>query len=164
MDGGWCFDVNKAWKDGTSAGRYIAQPKSEAGTRLVSVADGVVDALGPRRDSDRLIFRSVRGNPISTTTYAQQGLHEAVAAARLSRRPRVQDLRHSHASWLIARNVPVPYIQRRLGHEKIDTTISVYGHLLPEALAATRDAATDAISAALSQEGGSAAREGDNLK
>ena len=149
VDGGWCFDVNKAWKDGNSAGRYIAQPKSEAGFRLVSIADEVVEHLGPRGDSSKLIFRSVRGNPITTTTFAQQGLHKGVAAAGLARRPRVHDLRHSHASWLIARNVPLPYIQKRLGHEKIDTTVSVYGHLLPEALSATRDAAKEAIKKAL---------------
>lgn len=145
MDGGWCFDVNKAWKDGTSASRYIAQPKSEAGFRLVSIADEVVARLGKRGRPDELVFKSVRGNPISTTTYAQQGLHKGASAAKLSRRPRVHDLRHSHASWLIARNVPLPYIQRRLGHEKIDTTVAVYGHLLPEALSATRDAAAEAI-------------------
>lgn len=149
VDGGWCFDVNKAWKNATSASRYIAQPKSEAGFRLVSIADGVVERLGPRRRPTDLIFISSRGNPITTTTFAQQGLHKGVAAAGLARRPRVHDLRHSHASWLIARNVPLPYIQKRLGHERIDTTISVYGHLLPEALSATRDAATEAIKKAL---------------
>jgi integrase len=29
--------------------------------------------------------------------------------------------------------VPLPYIQARLGHEKITTTVDTYGHLVPEA-------------------------------
>ena len=48
-----------------------------------------------------------------------------------------------------ATRVQVPYMQKRLGHEKIDTTVRVYGHLMPEALAATRSAAGDAIGGAL---------------
>lgn len=28
---------------------------------------------------------------------------------------------------------PLPYIQARLGHEDITTTVRVYGHLLPDA-------------------------------
>jgi len=36
---------------------------------------------------------------------------------------------HTHASWLIAAGQPLPYIQARLGHEKITTTVDTYGHL-----------------------------------
>jgi hypothetical protein len=44
--------------------------------------------------------------------------------------PRLHDVRHSHASWLIARRAPLPAIQGRLGHESITTTVDRYGHLL----------------------------------
>ena len=50
----------------------------------------------------------------------------------LEKVPRVHDLRHSHVSCLIAKNLPLPVIQRRLGHESIQTTVDRYGHLLPE--------------------------------
>lgn len=43
--------------------------------------------------------------------------------------PRVHDLRHSHASWLIEQGVELTVIQYRLGHESIKTTVDVYGHL-----------------------------------
>lgn len=46
--------------------------------------------------------------------------------------PRIHDLRHTHVAWLIAKNLPLPAIQRRLGHESIQTTVDRYGHLLPE--------------------------------
>lgn len=51
----------------------------------------------------------------------------------LSRAPTIHDLRHTHASWLIARGVPLPYVQARLGHESITTTVNVYGHLVADA-------------------------------
>lgn len=50
----------------------------------------------------------------------------------LEKIPRLHDLRHTHVSWLIAKNLPLPAIQRRLGHESIQTTVDRYGHLLPE--------------------------------
>ncbi|WP_172386295.1 tyrosine-type recombinase/integrase [Streptomyces sp. MNP-20] len=53
--------------------------------------------------------------------------------AGLTKRPRVHDLRHTHASWLIARKVPLPVVQGRLGHESITTTVDRYGHLLESA-------------------------------
>jgi integrase len=47
----------------------------------------------------------------------------------LAKRPRVHDLRHTCASWMILAGVPLPVIQQHLGHESIETTVAVYGHL-----------------------------------
>ena len=44
---------------------------------------------------------------------------------------RIHDLRHTHASHLIADNIPLTGIQRRLGHSSITVTSDMYGHLLP---------------------------------
>lgn len=41
---------------------------------------------------------------------------------------RVHDLRHSHASFLIQKNVPITAIARRLGHKDASVTLSVYSH------------------------------------
>ncbi|MFE3139335.1 tyrosine-type recombinase/integrase [Streptomyces scopuliridis] len=65
----------------------------------------------------------------------------AVEKYGLIKRPRIHDLRHSHASWLIAAKVPLPAIQGRLGHESITTTVDRYGHLL--------DALDDEVMAAI---------------
>ncbi|WP_332108264.1 tyrosine-type recombinase/integrase [Mycobacterium branderi] len=54
----------------------------------------------------------------------------AVERAQLAPpRPRIHDLRHTCASWMITAGVPLPVIQRHLGHESIKTTIDLYGHL-----------------------------------
>lgn len=50
--------------------------------------------------------------------------------SRLHRRPRIHDLRHSHASYLIAKGWHMAKIQKRLGHASYNTTTSVYSHLL----------------------------------
>jgi integrase len=59
--------------------------------------------------------------------------------------PRIHDIRHTHVSWLIAANIPLPKIQQRLGHESITTTVDRYGHLLVH----LDDDVADALEAAL---------------
>jgi len=54
-------------------------------------------------------------------------------AGTLTQTPRIHDLRHTHASWLLAAGVPIHVVQARLGHESIQTTVDRYGHLLPDA-------------------------------
>jgi integrase len=65
----------------------------------------------------------------------------------LSQTPRIHDLRHTHASWLLAQGVPIHVVQARLGHESIQTTVDTYGHLVPDAQLAAADAAARAFSA-----------------
>lgn len=49
----------------------------------------------------------------------------------IDKTPRLHDLRHGQASWLIAAGVPMAAISRRLGHSSINVTIDLYGHLDP---------------------------------
>jgi integrase len=65
--------------------------------------------------------------------------------AGLTKSPRVHDLRHTCASWMIAAGVPLPIMQQHLGHESIQTTIGVYGHLDRR----SAQVAADAIGSAL---------------
>jgi integrase len=62
----------------------------------------------------------------------------------LQSRLRIHDLRHTHASWLLAAGIPIHVVSRRLGHESIQTTVDRYGHLLPDAQLAAAQAA-DAV-------------------
>ncbi|MGL5230718.1 MAG: tyrosine-type recombinase/integrase [Cetobacterium sp.] len=48
-----------------------------------------------------------------------------------SKKIRIHDLRHSHASLLIHLGVNPLTIARRLGHEKVKTTLNTYSHLFP---------------------------------
>jgi integrase len=59
---------------------------------------------------------------------------------------RIHDLRHTHASWLLAAGIPIHVVSRRLGHESIQTTVDRYGHLLPDAQIAAAEAADIAFS------------------
>ncbi len=61
---------------------------------------------------------------------------------------RLHDLRHAHASHLIADAVSPKVVQERLGHSSVQFTLQVYGHLLP----GQQQAAADGFAASLSDE------------
>ncbi|MDD3232461.1 MAG: tyrosine-type recombinase/integrase, partial [Clostridia bacterium] len=46
-------------------------------------------------------------------------------------RNKVHDFRHSHASFLISKNVPIVVISKRLGHSNITETLNTYTHMFP---------------------------------
>ncbi len=75
-----------------------------------------------------LVFASRSGSGVERKV-AREALKRAVKAAGLAPpEPTLHDLRHSHASMLIALDVSVVDVQRRLGHRKPDTTLRVYAH------------------------------------
>jgi integrase-like protein len=47
-------------------------------------------------------------------------------------RVRIHDLRHAHASWLLAGGADLQVVKDRLGHANISTT-AIYLHTLPDA-------------------------------
>ncbi|MBU1250843.1 MAG: tyrosine-type recombinase/integrase [Actinobacteria bacterium] len=58
----------------------------------------------------------------------------------LGKWPRVHDLRHSHASWMLEQGLSFHVLQYRLGHESIATTVDRYGHLPPTSQGEARQA------------------------
>ncbi|RJT76475.1 hypothetical protein D6T63_16255 [Arthrobacter cheniae] len=68
----------------------------------------------------------VRGPTIAELT-------DPAASPRLDQAPTPHDLRHTRASWVIVKGVPLPVIQARLGHETIQNTVDTYGHLANDA-------------------------------
>ena len=75
------------------------------------------------------------------TTWVTQRWGPTLARAvemGLTTRPRLHDLRHTHASWLLTDGVGLLVVSRRLGHESIKVTADTYGHIQPEADDAVR--------------------------
>ncbi|MNW50088.1 site-specific tyrosine recombinase XerC [compost metagenome] len=55
-------------------------------------------------------------------------------AAGLKKSPRIHDLRHTYASWMLAGGMSIFELSRLMGHESVNTTSNVYSHLMPESL------------------------------
>ena len=117
-------------------GFEVGPPKTRRSRRTVSLSNDLVDVLAPlvTRSRDELLVIGPTGARVHhSNSYNRAWRPATVAFEELAgRRPRIHDLRHSHASWLIAAGVPLPAIRDRLGHESINTTVDVYGHLMPD--------------------------------
>ncbi len=44
---------------------------------------------------------------------------------------RLHDLRHTHATLLLAAGVPVKLVSERLGHATATITLGIYAHVMP---------------------------------
>lgn len=143
--------VTKAWKEG-EAGSYLGAPKTRRAVRTVTIPEPLVAVLREQaagKAGSDLLFPGPTGGQMESSSFHRLAWRPAVRAAGLDPAPRVHDLRHSHASALIAAGIPLPVIQRRLGHESIQTTVDVYGHLAPEAYAGAAQAAAASLVQAL---------------
>ena len=89
------------------------------------------------------LFTNGAGNPVRAQEFFNGGWksgRDRAMKAGLTKSPWVHDLRHTCASWMIQAGVPLPVIQQHLGHESIQTTIGVYGHLDRRSAQAAADA------------------------
>ena len=130
--------VVQAWERQPGGTYLLEEPKTRRSQRTVTVSEEVRDALITRsagKAPDELVFTTVSGGQLKNAGFSGYYWRPAVERARalgLEKDPRIHDLRHTHASWLIAAGRPLPSIQRRLGHESITTTVDTYGHLMVE--------------------------------
>lgn len=127
--------INKAWKRDGSNGFYVGPTKTGAGRRTVALNPRLVEILIPlvaSRPGSDLLFTTRNGTRISHSIFWRNFWVPAIEAAQakgLKKDPRIHDLRHTHASWLIQDGVSLFTISRRLGHASTRTTEQVYGHL-----------------------------------
>lgn len=162
-DGTFSVRVSKAWKratDGTR--RYMGDPKSDKGHRTVGFGIGLAKIIAPLTEAamkdDGLVFRMKRGGALNSQSFNSKYWTPAVTKARadgLRKRPRVHDLRHTYASWMLADGTKLRDLADLMGHESVNTTSTVYSHFMPEsrkAAALASSASFDRITAAKPQQ------------
>jgi integrase len=111
------------------ANYQIGPTKTVRSVRTINVTPTVLEKLD---HTGEWLFTNTRGGPVKLSSWRTNVWYPSVAraqAAGLKKQPRVHDLRHTCASWMIAKGVSLPVIQRHLGHESISTSVNLYGHL-----------------------------------
>lgn len=125
--------VERAWKYTAGKGHVLGPPKSAMSVRTVAVPSqcmAVIEPLTRGRGRRDFLFTSPQGHVLRRGIFRRDGWVPAVTTAfPPGSRPRIHDLRHTHASWAIQAGVPLPVLQRQLGHQHIQTTVGTYGHL-----------------------------------
>ncbi len=127
-----------------SQGKVIVkEPKSRTGRRTVTLPEFAVDALREHRKqalaAGRIaapVFTSEIGENSNRWIVRREFLAVVRRAnaegAEIPANLRFHDLRHTHASCLIADGMSIKAVSRRLGHASIDITLKAYAHLMPD--------------------------------
>jgi len=145
--------IRQSWKKTGFSQRELGPTKTKRSNRTVAIPPQIAEALVPLiqgRPSKAFLFLNLKGKPISgafgektwsvavqkyagdTVKIAKDNAGRKVrVVAKVGERdhPRLHDLRHTFVSWAIQAGIPLPVIQRQLGHESITTTVDRYGHL-----------------------------------
>jgi integrase len=128
--------IAKGWKR-TPNGYELGQPKTRRSVRTINLPASVLDNLDFSHD---WLFTNSEGGPIRLYSWRTNVWVPSLTKARtknsknpdkvlLEKRPRIHDLRHTCASWLLGAGVPLITVSAHLGHEDAATTARIYAHL-----------------------------------
>ena len=108
---------------------YITSPKTESSNRKITIPDFLQKELQRFLDRQYGLTAEERIFPI-TDRAIQKKMKQKTESAKL--KPiRVHDLRHSHIALLIEKGMQPLVIAQRVGHDSVNTTMNIYGHLYP---------------------------------
>ncbi|MBF6062638.1 site-specific integrase [Nocardia terpenica] len=135
--------IHKAWKY-TGNNPVLGSPKTKKSTRTINLPDHLIARLPlENRHPDEWLFALDDGSPVRISYFYKDiwvPTRDALSLAKgdplNGKKPRIHDLRHSCAAWMLTAGVPIHVVQAHLGHESIKTTVDVYGHLDRNAAAA----------------------------
>jgi integrase len=125
------------------SGYFYGEPKSKRGKRSIALSTSLAlllrehkahqeaarHALGRQLTDNDLVFSMPDGVPISpnAVTKAFINTRNSLCLAGL----RFHDLRHTHASLMLAQGVHPKIVSERLGHSTVGITLDTYSHVLP---------------------------------
>jgi len=118
--------------------KVLDTPKSNR-ERHIPLGDEVYEVLFRRRRTSGFVFTVERGQPLSHKRLILQ-LARACERAGI-RRTTSHVLRHTFASHLVAKGIPLNVVQSLLGHSSVTTTMR-YAHIAPSSLRAAVDLLT----------------------
>ncbi|WP_094286065.1 tyrosine-type recombinase/integrase [Mycobacterium lehmannii] len=152
--------ISRAWKRTYDRGGYeLGPPKTKRSVRTINVPASVLDKLDY---SGEWLFTNKAGRPVRHNGFHDRiwkpavervwpsvNAHgEPIDKAKLPARPRIHDLRHTCASWMVIAGVPLPVVQAHMGHESISTTIGLYSHIDRRSMLAAADAINSTLNGA----------------
>lgn len=108
---------------------YITPPKTESSNRKITIPKFLAEEMKDFADRQYGLIPEDRIFPI-TDRAIQKKMKQKTEQAKL--KPiRVHDLRHSHIALLIEKGMQPLVIAQRVGHDSVNTTMNIYGHLYP---------------------------------
>lgn len=125
-------EKGRQYKHGTLAGYGAGKCRCEHCRAACAIYRAQRRAEGKDNPRPPRVRQINEDGHISNDWFRRHVWYPAVDAAGLENRVRINDLRHAHASWLLAGGADLQVVKERLGHASIATT-ERYLHTLPDA-------------------------------
>ena len=136
------IDISRSLKYNSTAGSFEGDPKSESGNRLIALPPGMMTLLHETREyqesvakwagdqwvGEGWIIHGWNGARLHHDTISH--MFRRFADANGFQGVRFHDLRHTHATILLANNIDAVAVASRLGHRDASVTLQIYAHAL----------------------------------
>lgn len=108
--------------------------KSDAGHRTIIISEKTSAILAELKEfsNEEFVFYNYRRHGNFLTSALLWCFRRALTELGIDRGLTFHDIRHTNASNMIYKNVPIAVITERLGHSSIAITYSTYGHIIQE--------------------------------
>lgn len=131
------LDINKTIsKEKNKNNNYIINsPKTPTSIRKIRIDDELIELFSKLYESQKqlsnfnnswFIFGGIK--PITHTTLTRR--KDKYCEIAKVKKIRLHDFRHSHATLLVSKSVPITVISQRLGHSDTNMTLNTYSHLV----------------------------------
>ena len=129
--------IRQSLQYSTSTGVVFEPPKSKAGVRKISIPEKVIKSLEELLEQEKVIdikgktlcFKTEKGTPLNPSNFRRAW--ESIQRLASVEYKNFHVLRHTHATQLLANNIPIIEVSRRLGHARVSHTLDIYGHAIP---------------------------------
>ena len=143
---GCYITIRRQLTEEVGKGLVLREPKTQTSCRRISIDISDVKALaaykkwqqeyfdgipGAEKFND-FVFRSAMGTPLRTSNFLRRHFHKLIESCGIDEHFRFHDLRHTHATRLLQKNINPKVVQERLGHSSIKVTMDTYSHVLPD--------------------------------
>jgi integrase len=149
----------------TKSGVRYKEPKNSLGRTIALSATMVAELtahrthqsqellrLGKRLSEEDFVVTQADGSPLRPHSLGQQWVRFLERHRKLPR-IRFHDLRHAHATHLLASGVHPKVASERLGHSQVGITLDLYSHVLPNMQADAAALVDGALRAVLNRRG-----------
>jgi integrase len=120
-------------------------PKTDSSRRTIKLSRLVTEALRQHPQQCEWVFPTSRGTTINLNNLRYRSWKQLLERAHLPSGTRIHDLRHSAATLLLSKGVPVKVVSEMLGHSDVGITLSIYAHVLPDMQDGAAEAMDDAL-------------------
>lgn len=127
-------------------GINFEEPKTKASRRQIPLSADIAtelrkykklqewrkNILGDQWSTLNLVITGELGGVFNTSNFTSRYFKPLLEKIGISKSFKFHDLRHTHATLLLLKGIPVKVVSERLGHSTVAMTQDTYAHVLPE--------------------------------